>query len=89
MMDATVDAALDRLISKRASQDRRPDPDEWEELWKESVRRYEARRRSELDAAWHEYHLAAAGRLRTTLEALACHHEAEAERYSPKARSSA
>jgi hypothetical protein len=48
----TVDLELDRLISKRASQDRRPDPDEWEELWKESVRRYEARRRSELDAAW-------------------------------------
>ena len=37
----TVDAELDRLISKRASQDRRPDPDEREELWKASVRAYE------------------------------------------------
>jgi hypothetical protein len=34
----TVDAELDRLISKRASQDRRPDEDEHEELWKASVR---------------------------------------------------
>ena len=46
-----VDAELDRLISKRASQDRRPDPDEQEELWKASVRRYTARRREEMRAA--------------------------------------
>jgi hypothetical protein len=38
-----VDAELDRLVSRRASQDRRPDPDEQEELWKASVRRYNAR----------------------------------------------
>ena len=44
----TVDAELDRLISKRASQDRRPDPDEQEELWKASVRRYNARRQEEM-----------------------------------------
>jgi hypothetical protein len=31
----TVDAELDRLISKRASQDRRPDPDELDPLAKE------------------------------------------------------
>ena len=41
----TVDAELDRLISKRASQDRREDPDEREELWKASVRAYEEKRR--------------------------------------------
>jgi len=46
---------LDRLISKRASQDRRPDPDEQEELWKESVRRYNARRREENRLAWCGY----------------------------------
>lgn len=45
-----VEAELDRLIEKRAS--REPDPDEQEELWKESVRRYTARRRGEMRAAW-------------------------------------
>jgi hypothetical protein len=38
----TVDADLDRLISRRASQDRRPDPDEQEEIWKASVRAHNA-----------------------------------------------
>ena len=51
----TVDAELDRLMSKRASQDRRPDPDEREELWKESVRRYNARRQEENRLAWCDY----------------------------------
>jgi hypothetical protein len=52
----TVDAEFDRLISKRASQDRRPDPDEQEELWKESVRAYTARWREEMRAAWTSFH---------------------------------
>jgi hypothetical protein len=47
----TIDIELGRLISKRASQDQRPDPDEQEELWKASVRRYTARRREEMRAA--------------------------------------
>ena len=51
----TIDAELDRLICKRASQDRRLDPDEQEELWKESVRRYNARRQEENRLAWCEY----------------------------------
>jgi len=50
----TVDAELDQLISKRASQDRRPDEDEHEELWKESVRAYTARRREEMRAVLEE-----------------------------------
>jgi hypothetical protein len=50
-MDVTVDAELGRLISKRASQDRRPDPDEPEELWQRSVRAYNARRAEEMRAA--------------------------------------
>jgi hypothetical protein len=41
----------DRLVSKRASRDRSPDEDEQEELWKESVRAYTARRREEMRAA--------------------------------------
>jgi hypothetical protein len=71
----TVDAELDRLISKRASQDRRPDPDEQEELWKESVRAYTARRREEMRAAWCEYHQGQAVRHRAVLEALIARHE--------------
>jgi hypothetical protein len=50
-----VDAELDRLISKRASQDRRPDPDELEPFYRESVRRYNARRREENRLAWCVY----------------------------------
>jgi type II secretory ATPase GspE/PulE/Tfp pilus assembly ATPase PilB-like protein len=77
----TVDAELDRLISKRASQDRRPDEDEHEELWKASVRAYTARRREEMRAAWCEHHQGQAARLRTALEALIADHEEQAERY--------
>jgi hypothetical protein len=51
----TVGAELDRLISKRASQDRWPDPDEQEEAWKASVRAYTARRQEENRLAWCEY----------------------------------
>ncbi len=36
----TVDLELDRLISRRASQDTRPDPDELEPGYLESVRRH-------------------------------------------------
>ena len=48
----TVDAELDRLITRRASQDRRPDPDELEPSYLESVRGYNARIRAENRAAW-------------------------------------
>jgi hypothetical protein len=73
-----VDVELDRLISRRASQDRRPDPDEQEELWKTSVRAYTARRREELRAAWCEYHQGQAARHRAVLEALIARHEEKA-----------
>ena len=63
----TVDQELDRLISRRVSQDRRPDPDEREEPWKESVRAYNARR-EEVRSARVEYHRGQAVRLRTVLE---------------------
>ena len=77
----TVDAELDRLISKRASQDRQPDPDEQEELWKASVRRYNARLQEENRQAWCEHHQGQAARLRTVLEALIALHEEQAEKY--------
>jgi hypothetical protein len=76
----TVDAELNRLICKRASQDRRPDPDEQEELWKASVRAYTARRREELRAAWASYHEGQAERHRRTLEDLIARHEEKAHR---------
>ncbi len=79
----TVDAELDRLISKGASQDRRPNPDEQEALWQVSVRAYTARRREEMRAAWCEHHQGQAARLRTTLEALIVRHEDEAARLAP------
>jgi hypothetical protein len=74
----TVDAELDRLISRPASQDRNPDRDEREELWKESVRAYTARRREEMRAAWASYHAEQAARHRRTLEDLIDRHETQA-----------
>ncbi len=76
----TVDAELDRLISKRASQDTRPDPDEQEEVWKASVRAHNARRREENRRAWAAFHEGQAASLRQTLEDLITHHETQAAR---------
>ncbi len=79
-MDVVSD--LDRLISRRASQDRRQDPDESEELWKEGVRRYHAARSKERRAEWYAYHADQAARLRRTMERLAAVHEAKARQLS-------
>ncbi|MBA2618464.1 MAG: hypothetical protein H0U91_09900 [Rubrobacter sp.] len=76
----TVDLELDRLISRRASQDRRPDPDELEPGYVESVRRFNARVREENRAAWCDFHHSQAERHKRTLEGLVAHHEAEAAR---------
>jgi hypothetical protein len=72
-----VEAEVDRLIEKRSA-DGEVDPDEREELWKESIRRYNARRREEMRAAWCEHHQGQAARLRTVLEELIARHEGEA-----------
>jgi hypothetical protein len=50
--------AVDSRISKRALQDRRPDPDEQEEAWKQSPRVYEEKRRQMARYEWHLYHTA-------------------------------
>lgn len=71
----SVDVDLDKLISRRASQDRRPDPDELEPGYRESVRRFNTRVRAENQAAWCEYHREQAARLRRNLEALIAAHE--------------
>jgi len=51
---------------------------ERKQLWAESVRRFNQRRREERRAAWCEYHRAAAERARRNLEALAACHETAA-----------
>jgi hypothetical protein len=73
---------LDLLIERR-SRKGEVDPDEREELWKESVRRYNARLQEERRVAWCEHHQGQAARLRTTLEALIARREAEADRLAP------
>ena len=76
----TVDLELDRLVSRRASQDTWPDPDELEPGYVESVRRFNARLRAENRAAWLAFHEGHAARLRRNLEELIAAHETEAER---------
>jgi len=73
-----VEAEIDQFIERRS---RQKDPDEQEELWKASVRAYNARRSDEIRAAWCEHHQGQAARLRATLEALISAHEEQAERY--------
>ena len=73
-----VEKELDQMIERRS---RQKDPDEESELWRESVRRYNARRREQMRAAWCEHHQEQAARLRTALEALIADHEEQAERY--------
>jgi hypothetical protein len=58
---------LDSLIERR-SRNGEADPDEREELWKESVRRYNARRREENRVAWQSYFSRLAGSLRARAE---------------------
>jgi hypothetical protein len=73
-----VDQELTRLIEKRSSRD--VDPDERDETWKESVRRYNARQQEETRQAWCEYHQGQAARHRAVLEALIARHEEKARR---------
>jgi hypothetical protein len=68
---------LETMIVRRARK-WETDPDEAEEPWKESVRRYHARRREEMRAAWCEYHRGQAARLRAVFEPLIARHEEQA-----------
>jgi hypothetical protein len=84
---------LDRLITRRhdarvSSEGER----QTEEMWQESVRRYEEKRRQMARLEWHLHHTAQAERLRRTLEALATHHEDEAAKlmeHQPKGAANA
>ena len=75
-----VEKQLDALIQRRARKGD-VDSDEQEEIWKASVRRYNARRREEMRAAWCEHHQGQAERLRAVLEELIAHHTEQADRY--------
>ena len=70
-----VEAELDRLIERRS---RHKDPDEESELWRESVRAYEEKRRQMARLEWHAFHCGQAERHRATLRALIEHHEEQA-----------
>jgi hypothetical protein len=68
VMDVThgekIEKELDAMIERRS---RQKDPDETSELWQDSVRRYNARRREENRLAWCDYF----GRLAACLRARA------------------
>jgi hypothetical protein len=74
-----VEADLEAFITRRhgyrvAKEDHRPS----EDIYEESTRRYQEKRRAQARYRWHLYHTAQAERLRRTLEALAAHHEEQA-----------
>jgi hypothetical protein len=61
-----AETELDAFIERRSHRD--SDADEREELWKESVRRYNRRRREENRLAWCDYFSRLAGSLRARAE---------------------
>jgi hypothetical protein len=72
-----VEKELDALIERRS---RQKDPQEDSDLWQESAKAYEEKRRQMARLEWHLHHTAQAERLRRTLETLASHHEEQAAR---------
>jgi hypothetical protein len=62
-----VEKELDILIERR-SRKGEVDPEEQEELWKASVRAYNARRQEQIRAEWHGYFCRLAGTLRARAE---------------------
>jgi hypothetical protein len=72
-----VETDLDRLIERRDTERRKSKGERVaEELWAESVRRYNARQETAHRAAWHEYEM----RLYRIHAGLAAEHLARAER---------
>ncbi len=71
-----VEKEIDRMIEKRSRKD--PDPDEQEEVWKASVRAYNADRSKERRAQWYSHHMDQAARLRRTMTNLVEFHERQA-----------
>jgi hypothetical protein len=80
-----VEHEIDGFISRRHEQRVASEGERDEEaVWRESERRHNAARRARNAAAWADYHLCMAAAARANLEALASHHEQQAERYLPK-----
>ena len=75
-----VEAELTAFIQRR-SRKGDVDPDEQEEIWKQSVRAYNARKHEEMRAAWTAFHEGQAARHRAVLAELIARHEEQAERY--------
>ena len=74
-----VEHELNRLIERRHDQraaEERHKPSE--ELWQESVERYNAERDRQLKTEWAEYHQGQAARHRVVLESLIARHEEKA-----------
>ena len=74
-----VEHELNRLIERRHDQrltEERHRPSE--ELWRESVERYNAERDRQLRTEWAEYHQGQAARHRAVLKALIATHEEQA-----------
>jgi hypothetical protein len=72
-----VESELHRLIERRS---RQKDPDEESELWQESLRAFEEKRRQVARLEWHAFHCGQAARHRAVLESLIAHHEEQAAR---------
>jgi hypothetical protein len=66
---------LERRHDQRAAQERHKPS---EELWQESVERYNAERDRHLRTEWAEYHQGQAERHRVILKGLVAHHEEQA-----------
>ncbi len=69
-----VEAELTRMIEKRARKEQ--EPDEREDIWVESVRRFHERSEAEMRSRWIEYHR----HLQSLHEGLADEHEEKAQR---------
>jgi hypothetical protein len=78
----SVEHELNRLIERRHDQrtaEARHRPSE--ELWQESVERYNAERDRQLRTEWARYHQGQAARHRAVLKALIATHEARAAKF--------
>lgn len=76
-----VEAELTRMIERRDEKRRQTEGErQAEEMWRESVARYNERERRQMRAEWYGWHCDQAERHRRTLEALIAHHEGEAEK---------
>ena len=76
-----VERELDTMIERRS---RQKDPDDESELWKESVRRYNARQREDNRLAWQNYFSRLAGSLRARAEEYDHRAQALMEKDQPK-----